>query len=316
MEFEFRWPGEAESVRVRGSFGNHELEREGAAWRTVLDLPADVRASYWFALDGEDEWTRWLPDPANPKQYVYPAGLSFTGEHEVTASLLEGPAAPAYRWSAERDVAHGAVRLDVVDGRRVWRYVPPAAPEALLLLFDGHEYTTLAPIQNVLDNLLAEGLIPPTAAVLPDAPETEGRFRDLGMNRAFLDWCCETLLPWSGLVAPRDRTIVAGSSMGGLASLYFARERPDLFGAAIAQSGGFPDMPVVIPAGLPVRFALDVGVLEDDLIDSVRELRDDLLDKGYEPGYLEFPGGHDFFWWRETVAAGLLHAFRPGRAGR
>jgi enterochelin esterase family protein len=74
------------------------------------------------------------------------------------------------------------VRLDVVDGRRVWRYLPPAAPEVLLLLLDGREYTTLAPIQNVLDNLLAEGLIPPTAAV-PDAPEAEGRFRDLGMNR-------------------------------------------------------------------------------------------------------------------------------------
>jgi hypothetical protein len=49
-------------------------------------------------------------------------------------------------------------------------------------------------------------------------------------------------------------------------------------------------MPVVIPAELPVRFSPDVGLLEDDLIDSVRALRDDLLDKGYEPGYLEFPG--------------------------
>ena len=312
MEFTFRWVGAAQSVRVRGSVGDVEMTREGDEWSATLDLPSDVRAIYWIATDGEDDWTRWHTDPSNPKRYVYPADLFFTRGREVVASLLEGPDAEPLRWSVERDVPHGELLLDEVDGRRVWRYVPPEAPEALLLVFDGREYTSLAPVQNVLDNLLAAGLIPPTAAVLPDSIEHAVRVRELDENEEFLEWCVGTLLPWSGFSAPRERTVVAGSSFGGKASLYFTRERPDLFGGAVVQSGGFPGMPVEIPAGRAQCFWLDVGLFEGRLLDSVRELRDDLAAKGYDVGYREFPGGHDFVWWRETLADGLVHVLRPG----
>src|SRR5947208_765781 len=83
--------------------------------------------------------------------------------------------------------------------------------------------TTLAPAQVVLDNLLAEGLIPPTAAILPDSVEHALRVRDLDESTDFLDWCVNRLLPWSGFEAPRERTVVGGSSFGGKASLFFAR---------------------------------------------------------------------------------------------
>ena len=311
MRFDFRFRGDAQSVRLRGSIeagGDAELRREGDEWATSLDLPSDVRAVYWFALDGEDDWLRWLPDPANPKRYVYPPGLHFTGDHEVAGSLLEGPEAKPLHWSTPREAPRGEVTVDAVDGRRVWRYTPPAEPEAILLLFDGHEYTTLANTPAVLDNLLAEeGLA--IAAVMPDSPETAQRFRELGGDPAFLAWCVERLLP----SFPRERAVVAGSSMGGLAATWFAVERPDLFGGALVQSGGFPGMPVKVPPGLPVRWYLDVGVLEDRLLESTRELRDDLLAKGYDVSYQEFPGGHDFFWWQETLADGLRFLLRPGR---
>jgi enterochelin esterase-like enzyme len=250
--------------------------------------------------------------PRNPKRYVYPAGLSFTGDREVAASLLEAPLAPSFRWSTERDVPHGVVEEHEVDGRPVWTYLPPdAPPEALLLPFDGREYTTIAPAPIVLDNLITAGEIPPTAAVMPDSLDTETRFRELGQDPAFLGWVVDRLLPWSGLSAPSNRVVVAGSSMGGVASLSFATQRLYFFGNALVQSGGFPGMPVVVPAGLPVRWYLDVGILELSLLESTRELRDDLRGKGYEVAYREFPGGHDFFWWRETLADGLAALLRP-----
>ena len=309
MRASFRFEGEADEVRIEGSLetlGESELTLREGVWSTELEVPDDVRAVYWFALDGEDDWTKWLPDPKNPSRYVYPPGLHFTGEREVVGSMFEGPSAPPRRWTVERDVPHGRLRQVELDGRRVWLYAPPAPAEAGLLLFDGHEFTLLARTPTVLDNLLAEGLIPPVAAVLPDSPETERRLRELGGDPAFLTWCCDRLLPWSGVEAPPERMVVAGSSIGGRASTWFASERSDLFGRAIVQSGGFPGMPVVVPAGLPLRFYIDVGLLEDMLLESTRVLRDDLRGKGYDVAYQEYPGGHDFFWWGETIADGLV----------
>jgi enterochelin esterase-like enzyme len=316
VKVDFTYEGDAHSVAVRGSIeslGGTEMRREGNAWVASVEVPSDIRASYWFGVDGEEDWKRWLPDASNPTRYVYPAGLHFTGDQEVVSSLLEGPDAKPYFWTVEQDVPHGSVELRELDGRRVWIYTPVTEPEALLLLFDGHEYTTLAPAPTVLDNLIAAGEIPATAAVLPDSPDTESRFRDLGQSRAFLDWAVDRLLPWAGCSAPPRRSVVAGSSMGGLASTYFARERPDVFGNALVQSGGFPGMPVVVPPGLAVRWYLDVGLLEDNLLTGTRVLRDDLRAKGYDVAYGEFPGGHDFFWWGETLADGLVALLRPDR---
>src|SRR5436309_2477128 len=176
VRVEFTYEGDARSVKVRGSvesLGGTEMRKQGGRWIASVEVPDDVRAAYWFALDGEEDWTQWLPDPSNAKRYVYPAGLSFTGEHEVVASLLEGPEAPPFRWSAERDVPRRSVELRELDGRRVWVYLPARGqPEALLVLSDGLEYTTLAPAPTVLDNLIDAGEIPPTAALLPDSVDT------------------------------------------------------------------------------------------------------------------------------------------------
>jgi enterochelin esterase family protein len=308
-EVTFRYRGDARSVRLRGSMealGDTELHRDGDAWSLTLDVPDGTRAVYWFGLDGAEDWLEWAPDPDNPQTYVYPAGLEFTGTHEVVASLLELPDARPYYWSLERDVPHGTLSEREISGRRVWTYEPVDQAEAAMLLFDGHAYTTIAPAQVVLDNLIAEGRIPPTAAVLPDSLDTPRRHRDLGLNEDFLAWVTETLLRSSAVTAPPERTVVAGSSMGGLSATWFAIRRPDLFGNALVQAGGFPGQPVVVPPGLPVRWYLDVGILDGLVRDSTRELRDDLRRAGYAVAYGEYAGGHDFFCWRETLADGLI----------
>ncbi len=297
----------ASSLRVAGAveaLGDTTMHRENGVWRVSLDAPSNLRTVYWFARDGDEDWTRWVADPSAPR-YVYPAGLEFTEENEIVASMLELPDAPPDDWSVERDVPHGRVRVEELDGRRVWLYEPPAEPEALMLLFDGHAYTTLAPAPVVLDNLIAEGRIPPLAAVLPDSLDTERRWRDLGGGRDFLAWACDTLLPWSGFEAPRERTVVAGSSMGGLAASSFGLARSDLFGSVLAQSPAIPLGALEIPAGLPLRWYVDVGVLEHRLREPVHAFRDELRAKGYDVAYRDFPGGHDFFWWKETLAWGL-----------
>jgi len=42
------------------------------------------------------------------------------------------------------------------------------------------------------------------------------------------------------------------------------------------------------------------------MVPSNRELRDVLLAKGYDVTYTEFDSGHDYLWWRGSLATGLI----------
>jgi enterochelin esterase-like enzyme len=63
---------------------------------------------------------------------------------------------------------------------------------------------------------------------------------------------------------------------------------------------------------VPLRFYLEVGLFERISCDVGSQsqanlhMRDVLVAKGYEVDYRNFPGGHDYFWWRETIADGLI----------
>jgi enterochelin esterase family protein len=211
--------------------------------------------------------------------------------------------------------------------RRVYTYTPAGydATHAhpLVVCFDGWGYVTDAyvPLPTVLDNLIADGRIPPVVAVLPDSLDQETRSRELILDEPFVAFLADELLPWAhermSFADDPAQTVVAGSSAGGLTSVFAALRRPDLFGLVLSQSGAFQRG--TLPAEyatrerLPVRFYLDAGILETipwgglgALLHSNRHLRDVLIAKGYDVTYREFPGGHDYLWWRETIADALV----------
>ena len=210
----------------------------------------------------------------------------------------------------------------------MYTYAPPgydaSSAYPLVLCFDGWAYVNDAyvPLPTVLDNLISEGRIPPLVAILPDSLDHDTRMRELVLDAAFVEFLVEELLPWAhGRLAFDDdpaRTVVAGSSAGGLAAAFAALRRPDRFGLVLSQSGAYAvgsDLlqHYVAADALALRFYLDVGVLETvsrpgaaPLLHANRHLRDVLVAKGYDVTYREFPGGHDYLWWRETVADGLV----------
>jgi predicted alpha/beta superfamily hydrolase len=171
-----------------------------------------------------------------------------------------------------------------------------------------------------LDALEREGL----AAIVVGIPNMGKRrlaeyspFRDLrlggGAGDAYLDFVTSTVKPLIDrdfrTLPERDHTAIAGSSMGGLISLYAFFAQPDIFGLAGVMSPSLWFARGAIFRYLrrqpfvSGRLWLDAGDQEGgNMLANARRLRDLLTAKGYHPGvnlhYLEATGaGHNEAAW-------------------
>lgn len=286
------------------------------------------------------------PDPLNPKRYRMDAESADAPEYRGQ-SVLEMPDAPPQPWVARRPgVPEGRVEkrrfksATLGNEREIAVYLPPryaphAQPYPLLLLFDADAYLSLVPTPIILDNLISERRIPPVVALLVgNAPGA--RDRELVCNPEFSQALVSELLPWAhglyNFTKDPHRTVVAGSSAGGLAAACSGLWHPEAFGNVLAQSGAFHRTPVLRSNGAdsssepnwvarqfissprkPLRLYLDAGSAEfnaagsaDAILFCTRTLRDVLRAKGYEVHFQEFEGGHDYLSWRGTLADGLI----------
>jgi enterochelin esterase family protein len=306
------------------------MERDADGWWSrSYEVAGGARLAYWFTTESRPTSTdQLMADPLNPSTHFYPGDDELPDETGFVASMVELPGARELRWSIAGEAAAGEVDVqrlssEILDNeRRVWTYRPPGYDPSrsypLVLCFDGHAYTVdgYAPLPTVLDNLIAAGQIAPVVAVLPDSLDQETRTRELAMDEPFVEFVAEELLPWAyeRLSIERDpaRTVVAGSSLGGLAAAFCGLRRPDLFGLVLSQSGAYQFVDFGCPAlfavedRVPLRFYLDAGVFERRQVQANLHMRDVLIAKGYDVDYRNFPGGHDYFWWRETIADGLI----------
>lgn len=258
----------------------------------------------------------------------------------ATRTLAQGqvPDLPLHAVSDQRPVvAAGRVEPHTIRSaaygreRRYAVYTPPGYSPArtypLLIAFDGSDYLDTA----VLDSLLAAGKAPPMVAVLVDDSTAGVRLDDLANHERFVRFLTGELLPAVRaryrVTTDPPRTVVAGSSAGGLAAAYVALQRPDLFGNVLSQSGAFwrgnegASAPVEWLTGRyaalprkPIRFVLDVGDQETratagggpSILDANRRLHAVLVKKGYDVRYTEVPGGvHAPETWRPRFPGDL-----------
>jgi enterochelin esterase-like enzyme len=318
-------------------------------WYRTYQVRANLRTTYLFSLNNsspelkygvEDLGTRLVSDPLNPRQFVYRKDEEIPDDRDIVVSVLELPSAPPQHWIIPRTGgAKGQVEMYRLHSRilnnerRVWVYTPPAyttnsAAYSLLLLFDGREYIDLVPTPTILDNLINDGRIPPLVAVLPDSLDQETRNREMTCYQPFADFLTRELMPWVHehyhVTYDPARTVVAGSSLGGLTAAFLGLQASEIFGNVLSQSGSFwwnKDPEDNIPQAwliqqfvshprLALRFYLEIGLQEKEgssyRILCHRHLRDVLSLKGYEIYYTEFNGGHDYVCWRGSLADGLL----------
>lgn len=296
-------------------------------WHATFRMSSDWRASYSFLVQRPGEPAPWAtdgqvslraaldrgrPDPGNPDTCRNRAG--------VLQSVVSLPDAPAQPWLGSRpDVPRGEVaELAGPDGRAVWVYdafgLAPDQPAPLIVALDGEVWTSSQSLPTTLDNLVADGAIPPVRAVLPSSGGTEQRWAELGADGDGSSYLVEGLLPWVRSLRSVDpaRVVVVGQSLGGLTALRTGLRHPDVVAAVVSQSASLwqDDLAaeVVTAAGSPLRIHLAHGAQEWVLAGPHADLAARLRGAGLTVSVPVVNGGHDYAWWRGDVAEGIRWA--------
>jgi enterochelin esterase-like enzyme len=322
-------------------------------WYLTVRLPTGARFTYALSENDPLVFSGFQPerfattevDPLNPHRW----GCAPDATRYDCQSMAEIKGAVPQPWTVkDSNVATGTIEKQKIHSELLKNdhdlsiYLPAGykangTPYDLVVIFDESAYLTKVPTPVILDNLIAASKIPPTIAVLIANPSQESRNEELTPNPKFADFLAKELVPWIhahyNVTGDPGKTVVAGSSLGGLAAVYVGYKHPEVFANALCQSGSFwwaPDHSGAVPDGvttetgwmakqfiasskLPVRFYLDAGSFEFDsngtgggILETSRDMRDVLLAKGYEVYYQQFVGGHDYLGWRGTFADGLM----------
>lgn len=337
-------------VRITYSFTPDDSLLPPGQMDNPIDYFGETRVSQYNPLSqiyqsgSDDQISRIFYPEGNEEQF---------GWHR---SILEGPDAPPQPYTELRPnvpqgkLASMKIKSDILGNERyIGIYMPPGydpegAPCALLIFLDGVAYVSkdFVPTPTILDNLLSENAIPPVIALFVDhvIDGQDQRMLELLCNEDFNRFLIDELLPQVreqyNLTDDPARSVIIGSSAGGLGATFAAYQFPEVLGNVISQTGAYrlggPGRPecwlirqFVESERLPLKFYLDAGLYEDkgqgiSALRVVRHMRDVLEAKGYPLTYAEHSGGHDYVVWRGTLVDGLtsLIGRQPasGKSGR
>ncbi|CQH23582.1 enterochelin esterase [Yersinia enterocolitica] len=206
------------------------------------------------------------------------------------------------------------------------------AERPLAILLDGQYWAQGQTVFGVLDKETTDGRLPPSVYVLIDIIDQPHRSAELPCNQEFWLALQTELLPQVALLQPftekASRTVVAGQSYGGLASLYAGLHWPARFGCVLSQSGSFwwPDVDNFtalsagtaehqgwlteqvyqgLGAGHPLAIFMEAGRREDVIYQVNETMSDALRQAGHRLHYRIYSGGHDALCWRGGLIDGL-----------
>jgi enterochelin esterase-like enzyme len=329
----------AETVSVVGDFLGYDPSRTRMARLSGSDLfyltatiPLDAQLEYVFAVDNprpDDgrpaSWLSWLErcrvDPLNRRQVVEMHPLRAFSVLQMPGVTQEAALDGAHEAgvSASMHIIHSHALGEM---RRVWIHLPPGYDPRtrrypLLLFANGESYLVSAGTTHLADELSSQGEAAP--AILVFVQSFAHHDEDDLQADAYIRFLADELVPWvaaryAASPDPRDR-VVAGVSVAGAVALYAALERPDTFGAALAQSPAPLLLPDEVAARLadnlahgyaPPRCYVDVGRYESPaFVEHAHLLCNALLVGGAALSYQEFAGDHSFIGWRSTLADAL-----------
>ncbi|MFC3051817.1 alpha/beta hydrolase [Kordiimonas pumila] len=326
-------------------------------WSATLEVSDEAMGMYWLAWprgkDGNSEAVFDYPhrDGIHYEFFADPnAGHSIRGTiqpqfpDKKMSVFFASPDQRLPYSKAQADIPKGTLEHKTLESaafggpRQVSVYLPNGYSEGCrypwVLVFDAENYLSLMSTTIVLDNMIAEKIVPPMGAVFIHTGAS--RVPDLAPNPRMEGFVRDELIPWArktyALSVDNQQTAVMGFSHGGLAALNAGLKNSDLIGAVIAHSSSawwsstlrppfslLESMPPEanelarsFTAGqkLPLRFYMDVGAWEGNWqVNSNIQLKDALVKKGYSVSFRTYEGGHDYLAWRETMPGALRNIF-------
>ncbi|HEU5108750.1 MAG TPA: alpha/beta hydrolase-fold protein, partial [Micromonosporaceae bacterium] len=294
-------------------------DEQARAWMLAIPRPAAWRVEYQFELRHPDGRTETVNDHGNPR--LVPGAFG-------DKSVLECPDYAPPAWldapvpeQAARGLAVPAPSL----GRDVdVRVYGPDRPTGLALVaHDGPEFDRLAGLSRFSAAMVAAGRLPEHHLVLLAPGERDDWY---SANPAYAEALAGAVLPAvSGELGGLRSVVGLGASLGGLALLHAHHHDPGAFAGLFLQSGsfflprldpqerGFPAYRRIIrfvaramrEPGRPVPAVLTCGAVEENLANN-RCMAAALRRHGYPATLVEFPDGHNFTAWRDTLDPHLV----------
>lgn len=332
----FVWQGETAAYLMNDITGWWTIttappmrEVQPGVWATTLTVPRNGYIEYAYAVNPEPkaDWNQFRQlDPLNSRQKSNGVGAFnnyfYMPEAVPTPLIKRQKGVRAGILTTHKVLTTG---LAAGKSREVMLYQPPTDEDVpLVLVLDGYDYVRQAKMPAIVDNLIAQGKIPPIALLLPQNGRT-ARSVEYGctdVTYGFFHYC---LLPLAqkhlhllDMATHPAAYSVMGASMGGVMSLYLGLRFPHIFGKVISQAGAFSlwdhdtlTYDFVQQKKAPnLKIWLDCGTF-DFLQQTNQRMCTLLQQQGYQFTYRGYPTGHNYYAWRDVLAEALIWLFAP-----
>lgn len=330
----FLYLGQVDRVVVEHFMSNFpkipELRRLAPGLHAItVELPAEARIEYKLKVTIGDQ-TVLVHDPFNPRRATDPHGAN---------SVAFGPGYVEPEWVAIRRAPEGKLVRGAVDSaayelRRAVNWYHPATdtdrPLALLIVHDGTDFVRHAGLLDVLDNLIAERVIPAVVVALVDPMARFVEYADDPRHAAFLAEIVSEAIAAHHVHDDPQRHVYLGASLGAVAALS-AAWRNGGTGGLVLLSGSFvsalggPNQrgPHFLPTiefvrqfdedpRRPAAHIYQACGLYEGLAPDNRRFHPLLVSTGATVTYEEHRDGHHWHNWRNRLARGLCLTLGSG----
>ncbi len=324
----------AKEVKIPGFYNDDReivLEKcdDGYFRKRLYDVPMGF---YWFRfiVDGNETISPDMP-------------VSYTTGY---ANFIE-KVDPEVDFYMLKDVPHGSITMEYYNSaisgrvRTCWVYTPPGYsvdlekryPVLYMNHGGGSEATSWfwqARMNLIVDNLIAEGKIEDMIVVCNSNfayKETDdGKFEPIDAAEVLVKDCVTFIDGKYRTINDRHYRAVAGLSAGGGLSRQMAHDYPEVFanlgvfssGAGFAISGDLQgrvfDYSELFATPEHYNSLFDVTMItvgrQDMRIEYTKPQAEELINRGYNIVYRDYPGGHEFKVWRSTLLDFLPMLFR------